>query len=158
MMDRRRALMVATEEAPINPINFKPGSFTQGTSTWNVDENNSGELTMTAWKGAWANRIAAKMSRNLEISAGDAVRFVVKKVSGKLSVTQSANVEIGSFAIQVNESWNSGTTAVDKTVTATTNVSSNIINLTNRAGTASTTNYKVKITIYINGQQVFPLP
>lgn len=158
MMDRRRVLMVATAEPPIDPINFTPGSFTQGTSAWNVAENNSGEFTVTAWIGMWANRIAVKMSRSIEISTGDVVRFVAKKVSGTLSASQFAEVALGGLSIQNNGAWNNGATAIDKTVTATSNVMAQTINISNRSGTATATNYKVKITIYINGQQVFPLP
>lgn len=158
LMQRRRALMMATAEPPIDPINFSPGSFTNKTSAWNAEENNSGELTITAWKATWAKRITAQLSRNIKISSGDVVRFVAKKVSGTLSRAQFADVYIGRMAIGDNVNWSNGTTAFDKTVTASSNVTANVIDLANRTGTATATDYKVKITIYINGQQAFPLP
>ena len=158
LMDRRRALMMAEREPPIDPINFTPGSFTQGTSAWNVAENNSGEITITAWNNSWVNRIAAQMSRNLEILSGDVIRFVAKKVSGTLSRAQYVDAHIGALTIGTNVEWKNGTTALDKTVTASSNVTANVISLNNRTGSATSTDYKVKITIYINGQQAFPLP
>lgn len=152
MSSRRRGLM-GTEKP--EPNGFIEGTFTNGQSAWSVDS--AGEVVVTAWKGASTNALRLQIDRTLDINAGDSVRVVVTKISGTLSIAQSCDFNVCNLSVLPNASWSNGTTAVNKTFTASHNPSGTVFYIGNRAGTATVTNYRIKFEIYANGTKVFPI-
>ena len=146
--------MVQDGEPTLPPNKFVEGTITKGDTSLTVDSD--GNVTVSSWKGATANRPSIPMVRAIDFKTGDSLRLVVKKISGTMSVQQYCEIWVNSFKVMSNELWGTGTTAIDKTITATADANSVYFTMNNKTGTANFSSYKFKVEIYVNGTKKFP--
>ena len=145
--------MAAKSEPPISPNKFVEGSYTKGDSAWTVDA--TGNVTLTSWRTSLFDIPDIEMIRAIDFSAGDEVKVVITKLSGTLSAAQFTDISVCGVLIVQNSLWGTGTTAVSKTTTAPSASTSKYLEIKNRTGTATLTDYKFKVDVYVNGTKVF---
>jgi hypothetical protein len=151
--EKRRRVLLAKEARTVEKNCLVPGDYTNGTSRYQVDKY--GNLRITTWGGAWANRLMIPLLRPLNVAVGDTLRVVIKRVGGTVSTTFAVDGYLGSNLFSENSTWATGDTAQDKTVAATSK-SAGQLTLNDRSREAVFTDYAVSFQIFVNGQQLIP--
>ena len=151
--EKRRRALLAKEARTVEKNCLVPGDYTNGTSRYQVDKY--GNLRITTWGGAWANRLMIPLLRPVDVTVGDTLRVVIKRVGGAVSTSFSADGYLGGNQFSPNSTWATGATAMDKTTTVTSTSAGQLI-FNDRSISATFTNYIVSIQIFVNGQQLIP--
>lgn len=146
LLIRRRMMMASVEE---EPNGFKDSASVGLGRT--VASMADGILSITNWASANANRMVLPFKKPIEIKSGDTVRILVKRKSGSMSGVVFAYGILGSWTAVNNQTWGTGATPLDKTATATSNITASSLILRQNTAVRTYTNYKVTINIYVNG-------
>lgn len=132
------------------PTKLIDGTFTRGSSSWSVSNN---VATISVFADTSSNYLSFRANRSISIVSGDSIRVLIKKTGGSVSGTIFVNCWVAGQTI-VNKQWETGNTAFDQTITASSNGSSASLTFTNRSGQKTYTNYKCTISVYVNGTKV----
>ena len=149
---RRRGLLAETAET-VEKNCLAPGEYTNGSSVYSVDR--SGWLWIRGWSANAANKLVVPLLRPLNVAVGDTLRVLIKKVSGTVSSSFFVDGYVGGNKFSNNLIWESGATAQDCSMTATS-TNAGQLTLKDNNTTATFTNYAVSIQIFVNGQQKIP--
>lgn len=154
LMERRRALLMQ----PRNELNgFVDGDYTNGTSVYSVHNN---VVTIETFCIGRNNMIILPLQKELLFSAGDTIRTRIDKITGSISGGLFIDMCLGqcnsTSQFVSNEAWGKYNTAMDIDQELTNDISGAQILINNRTVSRTGTDYSVRITIYRNGEQIFP--
>lgn len=132
------------------PTKLIDGTFTRGSSSWSVSNN---VVTISTFASGSSNYLTFRANRSINAVSGDSIRVLIKKTGGSVSGSVFVDCKVAGQTIS-NESWDTGKTAFDQTITASSNGSSTVLTFSNRTGAKTYTNYKCTVSVYINGTKV----
>lgn len=129
------------------------GTFAGGSSSFTVEDN---VVQVNSFAVNAANKVQIQARYPFDYKSGDTVRILIKKKSGTLSGYQGCDIWVGGQIIVDNKLWDTGTTALDKSLAVSNDATNAIIQFGARATVPTWTDYTFTIQIFVNGDQVLP--
>ena len=150
LLQRRREIMQLIKK---ERNGYVDGTYTNGNSSWSVSNN---VISISSLSGSYGNRMKILFKEGLNIQTGDTVRVLAQRTSGSISGIYYVDVWVGGNKIVNNKLWNKTATALDQSLASPGNSNSLYVEINNRTGDKTYTNYKCTVKIFVNGVQVLP--
>lgn len=143
---------------PRNEFNgFVDGDYTNGTSAYSVRNN---IVTIDVFGPGTNNLIILPLQKELSFSAGDTIRTRIDKITGSISGVLFIDMCLGQYnstsKFVSNKLWGTGDPVMNIDQELTNDISGAQILIRNGTGDRTATDYSVRITIYRNGDPIFP--